>query len=118
MLFHDIEFKRVFEMAAIILLLHSLPCEQRLQFRCVGWRAKSSLCRQPFKSIQKSGQINFKTGFFPVLDWFRALCESCVANRSCSNFLFPRNSCHLTTDLTINFACESCDEFHACTIGN
>ena len=25
-----------------------LPCEQRLHFRGMSWRAKSSLCRQPF----------------------------------------------------------------------
>ena len=25
----------------------SVPCEQRLLFRCVSWLAKSSLCRQP-----------------------------------------------------------------------
>ena len=37
---------------------HNLPCEQRLHFRCVSCRVKSSLCRQPFKSVQKSGRIN------------------------------------------------------------
>ena len=26
----------------------NVPCEKRLHFRCVSWRAKSSLCRQPF----------------------------------------------------------------------
>ena len=39
-------------------LLTKLPCEQRLHFRGMSWRAKSSLCRQPFKSVQKSGRIN------------------------------------------------------------
>ena len=45
-------------------LTRSIPCEQRLHFRCVSWRAKSSLCRQPFKSVQKSGRINLENGFF------------------------------------------------------
>ena len=32
-----------------------IPCEQKkIHFRCVSWRAKSSLCRQPFKSVSKS----------------------------------------------------------------
>ena len=44
-------------------------------------RAKSSHCRQPLKSVQESGGINLKNGFFPVLDRFRALRESCVAGR-------------------------------------
>ena len=93
----------------------SVPCEQRLHFRCVSWRAKSSLCRKPFKSVQKYGQINKKNGFCPLLDWFRALCESCVnlvqQIRVNTIFLFLQNSRHLMTDLTINFACESRDEF-------
>ena len=87
-----------------------LPCEQRLHFRCVSWRAKSILCRHPFKSVQKFGRINLKNGFFPVVDRFRALRESCVnlaqQMRVNAIFLFPRNLRHLTTDLTINFACE------------
>ena len=87
-------------------------------FCCVSWRAKSSLCRQLFKSVQKSGQIKWKNGFFPVLDQFRALRESCVANQSCHSYLFPRNLHHFTTNLKINFAHESCEEFRACTIGN
>ena len=28
-----------------------LPCEQRLHFRGMSWRAKSSLCRQPFNFL-------------------------------------------------------------------
>ena len=28
-----------------------LPCEQRLHFRGMSWRAKSSLCRQPFSFL-------------------------------------------------------------------
>ena len=36
----------------------ALLCEQRLHFRCVSWLAKSSLCQQLFKSVQKSGQIS------------------------------------------------------------
>ena len=56
--------------------------------------------------------------FFPVLDQFRALRESCVANQSCCNFLFLWNLRHLRTDLTINFACELQDEFCLCTIEN
>ena len=27
----------------------NLPCEQRLHFRCLSWRAKSNLCRLPFQ---------------------------------------------------------------------
>ena len=53
----------------------SVPCEQRLHFSCVSWRAKSSLCRQPFKSDQKFGQINKKTGFFLFLTGL----EHCVS---------------------------------------
>ena len=72
---------------------------------------KSSLCQQPFKSVQKSEN--------PVLDRFRALRESCVAGQELSQFyLFPRNSHHLMTDLKINFACELRDEFRTCTIEN
>ena len=97
----------------------ALPCEQRLHFRFVSWRTKSSLCRQPFKSALKSGRINEKNGLFPVLYWFSALRESCVADQGCRYFfLFPQNSRHLTTDLTINFAWELRDEFRACTIEN
>ena len=66
-----------------------LSSEQRPHFHCVSCRVKSSLCRQPFKSVQKSGQINFKNGFFPVLDRFRTLQESCVADQSCRNFFIP-----------------------------
>ena len=95
-----------------------VPYEQRLHFRSVSWRTKSSLCRQPFKSVQKSGRINHKNGFFPLLGRFRALRESCVADQSCRNFLFQRNSRHLTTNLKVNFACEWRDEFCACTIEN
>ena len=84
----------------------------------LAWE-KYSLCEQPFKSVQKSGRINLKKRFFPVLDLFRALRESCVADQSCRNYLlFRRNSRHLMTDLTINFACESRDEFRAFTIEN
>ena len=32
-------------------LVASLPCEQRLHFRGMSWRAKSSLCRQPFNFL-------------------------------------------------------------------
>ena len=81
---------------------------------------KVAVCWQPFKSVQKSRRLKLqKAGFFPVKDRFREFHESCLADQSCNNFfLFPRNSRHLTTDLTINFACESCDEFRACTIQN
>ena len=34
---------------------------------CVSCHAKSSLCQQPFKSIQKSGWINLKRGLFLFL---------------------------------------------------
>ena len=30
-----------------------------------------------------------KNGFFPVLDRFRGLRESCVADQNCRNFLIP-----------------------------
>ena len=36
----------------------TVPCKQRLHFHCMMWRAKSSLCRQPFKSVQNSGRTN------------------------------------------------------------
>ena len=53
-----------------------LPREQKLHFRCVSWRAKSILCRHPFKSVQKFGRINFKkTGFFLFLTGL----EHCVS---------------------------------------
>ena len=52
-----------------------LSCEQRLHFHCVSWRAKSSLCRQLFKSVQKAGGINSKTGFFLFLTGL----EHCVS---------------------------------------
>ena len=53
-----------------------IPCEQRLHFRGNSWRAKSSLCRQLFKSVQKSGRINLKkTGFFLFLTGL----EHCVS---------------------------------------
>ena len=29
----------------------SLPCEQKLHFRGMSWRTKSSLCRQPFNFL-------------------------------------------------------------------
>ena len=108
-----------FRLVKHYIALH-IPCEQRLHFRCVSWHAKSSLCRQPFKSVQKSGWINKKkNGFFPVHDWLRALRKSCVADQSfVAIFLFPQNSHHLTTDLTINFAYKSRDVFHICTIEN
>ena len=70
-----------------------LPCEQSLHFRCVSCRAKSSLCWQPFKSVQKSGRIDWKTWFLPVLDQFRALCESGVADQSCRNFFKSHKTC-------------------------
>ena len=95
-----------------------LTCEQRVHFYCVSWHAKSSLCPQPFKSVQKSARINFESGFFSVLDQFGALREYCVADQSCRNFFIQRNSRHLITNLTINFAGESHDKFRACTIEN
>ena len=92
-----------------------IPCEQRLHFRCVSWHAKSSLCQQICPEISTN---KLKNGFFPVLDRFRALHESCVANQSCHNFLLLQNLRHFTTDLTINFAWESCEVFRACMIEN
>ena len=32
-------------------LTRDLPCEQRLHFRGMSWRAKGSLCRQPFNFL-------------------------------------------------------------------
>ena len=101
----------------VLILPTPLPCEQRLHFRCVSCRAKSSLYRQPFKFVQKSGQINKKNSFFPVLDRFRALRESCVPDQSCRNFFIPAKLAPFD-NLTINFACESRDEFRACTVEN
>ena len=63
-----------------------LPWEQRLHFRCVSWRAKNILRRHPFKSVQKSGRINFKKRVFscswPVYSIKWVLRESCVADES------------------------------------
>ena len=61
-----------FSLLAVVVVL---PCEQRLHLRCVIWHAKSSLCRQPFKSVQEIR----KMGFFPVLERFRKLRESCTS---------------------------------------
>ena len=70
----------------------AVPCKQRLYFCCVSWHAKSSLCREPFKSVQKfeiwMNKLK-KQVFFPVLDQFRALRESSVADQSCRNFFIP-----------------------------
>ena len=61
-------------------LVKSLPFDipevtllQRLHLRCVSCRAKSSLCRQQLKYVQKSGRMSLKNGVFPVLDRFRVL---------------------------------------------
>ena len=55
-------------METVIKLAGSLvPCKQRLHFHFVSCSAKSSLHWQPCKSVQKSGQINLKTGFFLFL---------------------------------------------------
>ena len=77
-----------------------LPCEQRLHFRCVSCRAKSSLCRQPFKSVQKSGRINYKKqAFFPFfITGFEHWVSFAQQIRVVAIFLFPGNSRHLTTD--------------------
>ena len=48
----------------------ALPCEERLHFRGMSSRGKSSLSRQPNK---------LKFGFLPVLDRFRTMRESCVS---------------------------------------
>ena len=80
----------------IFMVTDWLPCEQRLHFCCVSCHAKSSLCQKPFKSVQKSGWINFKNGFFPVLGRFKSLRESCMSLMSQVRvdtiFLFPQNS--------------------------
>ena len=34
-----------------------VPCEQRLHFRCVSWRANSSLCLQPFNFLSCMREI-------------------------------------------------------------
>ena len=93
---------------------------EAIHFRCMRWGAKSSLCRRPFKSVKKSGRINKKTVFFLFLTGL----EHCVSltwvlrSRSDLSQFFPRHSRHLTTGLTINFACESRDKFRACMIEN
>ena len=95
------------------------PCEQRLHFCCVSCHVKSSLCRQPFKSVQKFGQINLTNGFFPVFIWFRGLLESCVADQSCRNFFIPTKLAPVDDrPWRFNFACESRDKFCACMIEN
>ena len=64
-----------------------IPCQQRLQFRCVSCRPKSSLCRLATVQIRPEIWTNkLKKRFFPVLDRFRPLRESCVADLSCRNF--------------------------------
>ena len=93
---------------------------EAIHFRCMSWGAKSNLCRRPFKSVKKSGRINKKTVFFLFLTGL----EHCVSltwvlrSRSDLSQFFPRHSRHLTTGLTINFACESRDKFRACMIEN
>ena len=84
-------------------------------FCCVSWCVKSSQSSQIRPEIWMN---KLKNSFFPVLDQFRALRESCIAAQNCCIFLFLRDSRHLTTNLTINFACESRDEFRACMIEN
>ena len=90
-----------------------------LHFVCVTCRAKSSLYRQPFKSVQKSGRINFKKRVFSF-SWPVSSIAWVLLSRSelSQCFLFPRNSRHLTTEVTINFACEWRDKFRAWTIEN
>ena len=83
----------------------------------MSWCVKSSLCQQPFKSFQKSGQINLKNRYFPVLDRFRALHESCVADQSCPFFISVKLA-PFDDNLTISFACKSREEFRACAIEN
>ena len=96
-----------------------VPCEQRLHFCCVSCWVKSSLCRQPFKSVQKSGQINLKNRFFPCFNRFRGLLESCVADQSCHNFFIPTKLAPVDDrPWRFNFACESLDKFCACMIEN
>ena len=64
----------------IFMVADWLPWELRLHFHCVSCLAKSSLCPQPFKSVKKSGQINFKKNRFSrVLHQFRSLRESCMS---------------------------------------
>ena len=80
-----------------------VPCEQ-------GWHlAVWAVVR---KVASAGNRLN------PSSNGNSALLESCVADQSCHNILFPQNSHHLTTDRTINFACKWRDEFHACTIEN
>ena len=105
----------------IFMVTDWLPCEQRLHFRCVSCHGKSSLCQKPFKSVQKSGWINFKNGFF----LFLAGLNHCVnlawvlCHRSeLTQFFYSRKTRHLTTDLTIDFPYELRDKFCTCTIEN
>ena len=70
-------------------ILGQLPCEQRLHFRCVSWRAKSSHNRSnPSRNLDEW----IKHGLFPVLDRLRALREACVGNQSCRNFFYYRET--------------------------
>ena len=55
------------------------PASRGYIFAVWGGVQKSSLCRQQFKFLQKSGRINVKNRLFPVLDRFRALHTSCVS---------------------------------------
>ena len=66
-----------------------IHCEQRLDFRDMRWRTKSSHCRQLFKSVQKPGQINLKkkTGFnlFSTgLEHLWVLCQRMNADHYCA----------------------------------
>ena len=42
-------------------LKFSVSCEQRLHFRCVSWRAKSILCRQPFNCLSRNSSRDSQT---------------------------------------------------------
>ena len=65
-----------------------IPCEQRLQFRCVSCPAKSSLSRLATVQIRPEIWTNKlkKAVFFLFLIGFRPFREPCVADQSCRNF--------------------------------
>ena len=81
-------------------------------------RIQSSLCWQLFKSIQKCEWISKKTGFFLGLTGLECCARFASQIRVVTILLILWNLCHLMADLTINFACESRNEFCTCTIEN
>ena len=60
-----------------------------------------------------------KNVFFSVLDWFGALCESCVGNQSCRNFFYYRETRAIWRQTwRLILLANRRDEFRTCTIEN